>query len=231
MSCEVHALLWTRTPMPVHTLCRPLPSCLPRGRWPLCRAGSWIRASSHDHDEKRAEACPGQSSLPTAGRSRDGYCRSARPPELRTPACPPRGAALLSWPFSWRSYTNSSLCTFHRQQPDGEGPGIPAWKAQAFCSWGRNRAPHAARTGGVGCPGAPVAVLRPNPGSAAKTAVGVGVGAGGQRPALPGEGQERPLAGSSASGRPHYCFSPCSFQPRLQRLFSSGPCVLDKFTS
>ena len=196
----------------------------------------WIRASRHDNDGKRAEASLGQSSLPPAGRSRDGYCRSARPPELRTPACHPQGPALLSWPFSWPSYTNSSLCSFHWQQPNGENPSIPARKAQAFHSWGRNRAPRVARTGGISCPGAPVAVLRPNPGSAAKTAVtGARVAGVPPSPVKARRGLLRgpqQVGGQAVVSRPAFLFSPrVPSGHGSQPLFSCGLCVLDKFTS
>lgn len=210
VSCEVHALLRTHTRMPVHTLCRPLPSCLQRGRWPLCRSGSWIRASRSDHDEKRAEAYPGQSSLPTAGRSRDGYCRSARPPELRTPACPPRGAALLSWPFSWRSYTNSSLCTFHQQQTEGvlasrpgkHRPSVPGAETEPPMPLGL--AVSAAQV-------PPWPFCGQTPAQPQRLPWGWGWGqVAGVPPSPPGESQERPLTGSSASGRPS-----CGFQARV----------------
>lgn len=56
VSCEVHALLRTCTPMPVHTLHRPLPSCLQRGRWPLCRAGS---VDQSIQTRPRQETCRG----------------------------------------------------------------------------------------------------------------------------------------------------------------------------
>ena len=220
VSCEVHALLRTCTLTPVHTLRRPLSPCLQWGRWPLCRAGS---VDQSIQTRQRRETCRGEprTELSPSRRSEQRRLLPQREaPRAQDPRVPPSGSCfallavqlallhkLLTLQFSlaatkWRE----------SQHPGPQSTGLPFL--------GQKQSPPCRSDWRYQLPGCP------RGGSAAKPRLSRkdcrDGGAGGRRPALPGESQERPLTGSSASGRPSCgfqaripVFSPCSFRPRL----------------